>query len=199
MSKASQIRIVYRPVSALVPYVRNSRTHSDEQVGQIIESIRQFGWTNPLIIDGANGLIAGEGRLKAAIRMGLEEVPCIEKGDMSELQRRAYVIADNKLALNAGWNTELLQLELGELADEGFDLGLTGFNDEELMNLMGTEGEESGVSSVPTSAVADRFWISIRGPLALQADALQRLRTVMDDLPIDVELGTVNRDSELEP
>ena len=124
----------YKPaaVSDLVPYVRNARTHSAAQVAQIAGSIREFGFTNPILVDGDNGVIAGHGRLLAARQLGMTEVPTIKLSHLSAAQRRAYVIADNRLALNAGWDDELLRLELGELQIEGFDLGLIGFEPGEL-------------------------------------------------------------------
>jgi len=128
--------ISLRQVAALVPYARNSRTHSDAQVAQIAASIREFGWTNPVLIDGADGIIAGHGRLLAARKLGLTEVPCIVLDHLSETQKRALIIADNKLALNAGWDSEMLGLELQELAAEGFDLEMVGFTDDELAALM---------------------------------------------------------------
>lgn len=128
--------ISLRQVAALVPYARNSRTHSDVQVAQIAASIREFGWTNPVLIDGADGIIAGHGRLLAARKLGLTEVPCIVLDHLSETQKRALIIADNKLALNAGWDSEMLGLELQELAAEDFDMGLVGFTDDELAALL---------------------------------------------------------------
>lgn len=119
-------------VESLIPYARNSRTHSDEQVAQIAASIKEFGWTNPILIDGESGIIAGHGRLLAARKLGMFDVPVIQLSGMTDTQKRAYIIADNKLALNAGWDDELLGLELGELDLEGFDLELTGFTQEEI-------------------------------------------------------------------
>ena len=131
-----------RPVAALVPYARNARTHSDEQVAQIAASIREFGWTMPVLVDEAGTIIAGHGRLLAARRLGLAEVPVMVAAGWSEAQRRAYVIADNKLALNAGWDEELLRVELGELKGLGVDLGLIGFGELELEKLLlGTDGD----------------------------------------------------------
>jgi len=134
--------IIMRPVEALIPYARNARTHSETQVAQIAGSIREFGFTNPVLIDGANGIIAGHGRVLAAHRLGMTEVPCIELGHLTDAQRRAYIIADNKLALNAGWDTELLKIELEDLQLGGFDLSLTGFDELELGALFAetTEG-----------------------------------------------------------
>ena len=127
----------------LIPYARNSRTHSDAQVAQIAGSIREFGFTNPVLIDADNGIIAGHGRVMAAGKLGLDKVPCIRLAHLTETQKRAYIIADNKLALNAGWDEEMLALELGELADLDFDMDLIGFTEDELAGLLAetTEGE----------------------------------------------------------
>lgn len=133
--------ISLRQVAALVPYARNSRTHSDAQVAQIAASIREFGWTNPVLIDGADGIIAGHGRLLAARKLGLTEVPCIVLDHLSETQKRALIIADNKLALNAGWDSEMLALELQDLDAEGFDMGLVGFTEDELAALVAVKTE----------------------------------------------------------
>jgi DNA modification methylase len=130
------------PVENLIPYARNSRTHSDAQVAQIAASIKEFGFTNPVLIDEADGIIAGHGRLLAARKLGMAEVPCLRLGYLSEIQKRAYVIADNKLALNSGWDDEMLALEFSELADLGFDLDLTGFSPEEIDGLTPKQIEE---------------------------------------------------------
>ena len=144
-------------VSDLVPYARNARTHSDAQVAQIAASIREFGFTNPILVDGERGVIAGHGRLMAARKLGLAEVPTMELSHLSPAQRRAYVLADNKLALNAGWDDDMLRLELGDLRDEGFDLGLTGFMPDEIGKLLidATEGltDPDAVPDVPETPV----------------------------------------------
>ena len=127
-----KIEIRYKKVEDLIPYVNNSRTHSDEQVSQIASSMKEFGWTNPILLDGENGIIAGHGRLMAARKLNQTEVPTIELAGLTDIQKKAYIIADNKLALNAGWNDEILKLEIAELKNAGFDLGLTGFNVDEL-------------------------------------------------------------------
>ena len=129
-------------VASLVPYARNSRTHSDAQVAKIAASIREFGFLNPIIIDADNGIIAGHGRVMAAQKLGLANVPVIEASHLSEAQRRAYVLADNRLALDAGWDSEMLKVELQDLQAEGFDLSLTGFNVDEIGNFLAdaTEG-----------------------------------------------------------
>jgi len=116
----------------LIPYAANSRRHSDAQVAQIAASIKEFGFTNPVLIDGENGIIAGHGRVMAAQKLGLAEVPCLVLDHLSDAQRRAYIIADNKLALNAGWDEGLLTQEIARLEEDGFDLDLTGFDSEEL-------------------------------------------------------------------
>jgi site-specific DNA-methyltransferase (adenine-specific) len=129
------MKIVQVSIDKLIPYARNSRTHSDEQTAQIAASIQEFGFTNPILIDGKNGIIAGHGRVLAARKLNLTEVPCIELSGMTEVQKRAYIIADNKLALNSGWDNEMLALEMTDLTDAGFDLSLTGFSDEEVLAL----------------------------------------------------------------
>lgn len=116
------LAIAYLPVADLVPYARNARTHSPAQVDQIVASIREFGWTNPVLIDEAGGIIAGHGRVMAARQMDLPQVPCIRLAHLSAAQRRAYVLADNRLALNAGWDDDLLAAELEAIAELGFGL-----------------------------------------------------------------------------
>jgi DNA modification methylase len=128
-------------VDKLIPYAKNSRTHSPEQVAQIAASIKEFGFRNPILVDGV-GIIAGHGRLMAAQKLNLDKVPTIDCSDMTESQKKAYIIADNKLAMNAGWDNEFLTLELKDLEDEGFDLTLTGFDDKELDQLLAPEIEE---------------------------------------------------------
>ncbi len=126
-------------VEKLIPYVKNSRTHSDGQVAQIAASIKEFGWTNPILVDGESGVIAGHGRLLAARKLGQKEVPVIELAHMTESQKRAYVIADNQLAMNAGWDTTLLSLELADLKDQGFEMDVLGFDPKELDKLLEPE------------------------------------------------------------
>ena len=123
-------------VDRLIPYARNSRTHSDAQVAQIAASIKEFGFTNPVLIDADGGIIAGHGRVMGARQLGLAEVPCIRLGHLTDAQRRAYVIADNRLALNAGWDDAMLALEMRDLMDEGYDVGLTGFDLKEIDALL---------------------------------------------------------------
>lgn len=131
----SGLKVEYKKIKELIPYCNNSRTHSDEQVLQIASSIKEFGFTNPVLIDGQGGIIAGHGRVMAAKKLGLAEVPCIVLDGLSEAQKKAYIIADNKLALNSGWDEELLRVEFAELTDLGFDLALTGFEVAELQNI----------------------------------------------------------------
>jgi DNA modification methylase len=130
-----------RKLSELIPYARNARTHSDAQVAQIAASIREWGWTNPVLIDAEGGLIAGHGRVLAARKLGIEDVPCMVATGWSDAQKKAYILADNQLALNAGWDIELLKVEIGELGAEGFDLGLIGFGDDFLAGLLNTGNE----------------------------------------------------------
>jgi len=126
------MEIIYKKVEDLIPYVNNTRTHSKEQVNQIASSIKEFGFTNPVLIDEENGIIAGHGRIMGAKLLKMKEVPTICLNGLSEAQRKAYIIADNKIALNAGWDEELLKLEIEALKDMDFDIDLLGFSDEEL-------------------------------------------------------------------
>jgi ParB-like chromosome segregation protein Spo0J len=130
------------PVDILIPYARNSRTHSPEQVAQIAASIKEFGFTNPVLVDESGGIIAGHGRVLAAQKLSMKEVPCIELSHLNEVQKRAYVIADNKIALNAGWDVDMLKIEFMELEDAGFDLELTGFSEDELKAFEGFTNED---------------------------------------------------------
>jgi ParB-like chromosome segregation protein Spo0J len=122
-------------VSKLIPYANNSRTHDDAQVAQLAASIKEFGFRNPILVDGM-GIIAGHGRLLAARKLGLKKVPTIDCSDMTETQKKAYIIADNKLALNSGWDTNLLSLELEQLDADGFNLEVLGFNADELSSFI---------------------------------------------------------------
>jgi len=180
-----------RPVSSLTPYARNSRTHSDEQVAQISASIKEWGFTTPVLIDPDGGIIAGHGRLMAAQRLGLEDVPCIIAEGWTEAQKKAYVIADNKLALNAGWDNEMLAVEFGELKELDFDLSLTGFGDEELQafemfdeDLPG-EGENEG----STASLADKFGIPPFSVLNAREGWWQNRKRAWLALGIKSELG----------
>lgn len=168
------MKIEERQIEHLVPYVRNARTHSEEQVAQIAASIAEFGFTNPLLIGADDVIIAGHGRLMAAKQLGMKEVPVIVLDHLSEAQRRALVLADNQIAENAGWDEELLRAELAALKGEDFDIGLIGFDEDELTRIMdaidtgGTSspaGEGGGGSQSPSgpppasSKLADRFGI----------------------------------------
>jgi len=146
--------------TTLIPYARNTRTHSEAQVAQIAGSIREFGFTNPILIDAENGIIAGHGRVMAAQKLGLDKVPCIRLGHLTDTQRRAYIIADNKLALNAGWDEEMLGLELSDLREADFDLGLLGFDEAELGELMADPAEEAAKGSeVGAGSLSAKFGI----------------------------------------
>jgi DNA modification methylase len=199
-------------VDKLIPYAKNSRTHSPEQVGQIAASIKEFGFRNPILVDGV-GIIAGHGRLMAAQKLGLEKVPTIDCSDMNESQKKAYIIADNKLAMNAGWDNEFLTLELKDLEDEGFDLTLTGFDDKELDALLnvieGTDGltDEDAVPDTPIEPKTKLGDIYILGNHRLMCgdstsiDAVDKLMDgnkadmVFTDPPYGVDYKGINNDS----
>jgi hypothetical protein len=145
MSKARHPaeQVTQMSIERLIPYARNSRTHSDAQVAQIAASIKEWGWTTPVLIDEGGQIIAGHGRIMAARKLGMAEVPVIIAEGWTEAQKKAYVIADNKLALNAGWDEEILKLEFDELKELGFDLEMTGFSLDELDVLNAPPGESS--------------------------------------------------------
>lgn len=148
-----------RAVDVLVPYARNARTHSDAQVAQIAASIVEFGWTNPVLISGDNTIIAGHGRVLAARKLGMVEVPCIVLDHLTETQRRALIIADNKLALNAGWDDDMLAVEVQSLKDDGFELPTLGFGDDEIAALLsppiaGMVDPDGEPSDAPNAGVA---------------------------------------------
>ncbi len=164
MDRTTDLSISYRPVGDLIPYARNARTHSEAQVAMIAGSIREYGFTNPVLVDGASGIIAGHGRVMAAGKLGLATVPVIELAHLSETQKRAYILADNKLAEQAGWDRELLALELGDLRDMAVDLTSLGFDAGELDALLNAgqpdprEDEVPPVPAFPVSRVGD-LWI----------------------------------------
>ena len=202
---------VYKTVSLsdLIPYARNSRTHSDAQVAKLAASIKEFGFLNPIITDGQNGIIAGHGRVLAAQKLGLEALPCIEAGHLTEPQRRAYIIADNRMALDAGWDDELLRVELDELKDAGFDLSLTGFEVDEIEALSfgdePVEGltDEDAVPEVPEQPVTVEgdVWLLGRHRLmcgdSTSIDAVERLMDgrkadmVFTDPPYNIDYGNI--------
>jgi DNA modification methylase len=177
------LAIAWRPLGELIPYARNPRTHSDAQVAQIAASIREFGWTNPVLVDGGNGIIAGHGRVLAARKLRLERVPVIELAHMSEAQKRAYVLADNQLALNAGWDEALLRVELADLSALGFDLGLIGFGEGELERLLA--GESTGLTDDDEAPALPGQAITQPGDLWVLGE--HRLLCGDANVPADVE------------
>jgi ParB-like chromosome segregation protein Spo0J len=141
-----QLEVETWPIYKLVPYARNPRTHSDAQVAQIAASIAEFGFNNPILVDTKAGIIAGHGRLLAARKLQMTQVPVIVLDHLSERQKRAYILADNRLALNAGWDEELLRIELAALRDEEVHMNLLGFEDEELARLLAAQDATGGLT-----------------------------------------------------
>lgn len=167
------LEIEHVALTTLIPYARNARTHSPTQVSQLAGSIAEFGFTNPVLIGDDNVIIAGHGRVMAAEKLGLEEVPVIRLGHLTEAQRRAYIIADNKLALNAGWDEELLRVELADLQEMGIALGLTGFDEGELAALMADPaGEGEG---------GDRYTREIKAPIYEPTGEKPPVSALVDD------------------
>jgi DNA modification methylase len=168
MGKHREVRQVHMvPIGELRPYERNSRTHSDAQIDQIIASLNEFGWTNPVLVDEGLGVIAGHARVEAAKRMGYTDVPCIKLSGLSEAQKRAYIIADNKLALNAGWDEKLLALEFEDLKAFDFNLDLTGFRIDEIDALLAKADASAGLTDPDAVPEAPKVPASILGDLWL--------------------------------
>jgi hypothetical protein len=148
------LAIEHRPIEALIPYARNARTHSPAQVAMIAASIREFGFTNPVLVDGENGIIAGHGRVMAARQLGLSSIPVIELAHLTPAQKQAYILADNRLAEQAGWDRDLLALELGELEDLGVDLLTLGFDAGEIDDLLRSEEPDPREDLIPVAPAA---------------------------------------------
>ena len=200
-------------VTELIPYVKNARTHSDSQVNQIASSITEFGFTNPILVDGDRGIIAYHGRLMAAKKLGLNQVPVVILDHLSESQKRAYIIADNKLAENAGWDEELLANELADLKEENFDLDLIGFEDQELEKLFSNlyesdENEEEEdipeVSETPIAKAGDIWLLGDHKLICGDATKLETYRALLTneladmtftDPPYNVDYGNSMKDN----
>jgi ParB-like chromosome segregation protein Spo0J len=151
--------------ATLIPYARNARTHSEAQVAQIAGSIQEFGFNNPVLIDADNGIIAGHGRVMAANLLKLERVPCIRLEHLSDAQKRAFILADNRIALNSGWDTEMLANELSKLSEEEFDLGLLGFDEDELLKAIGfSDDEEDTLKPLDIKKAPKMTWVLIGIP-----------------------------------
>ena len=188
------MKITQKKVDSLIPYINNSRTHSDEQVAQIAASIKEFGWTNPILVDGDNSIIAGHGRLMAARKLGYKEVPTIELSDLTETQKKAYIIADNRLALNAGWDNELLTIELNDLLADGFALELLGFDPKELDALLEPEvveglTDEDAVPDVPdepTTKLGDIYQLGNHRLMCGDSTSIDAVDELMDGQKADM-------------
>ena len=188
------MKITQKKVTELIPYVKNSRTHSDEQVAQIAASIKEFGWTNPILIDGNNGIIAGHGRLLAARKLGHKEVPTIELKDLTETQKKAYIIADNRLALNAGWDSEMLTIELNDLLADGFALDILGFDPKEIAALLDPEvveglTDEDAVPDLPEepkTKLGDIYQLGRHRVMCGDSTSLNDVDTLMDGNKVDM-------------
>ncbi len=207
----AELKVTYCDPTDIIPYAMNSRTHSDEQVAQVAASIKEFGFTNPILVDEFNVIIAGHGRLMAAKKLGLDQVPTITLEGLTEAQRKAYVIADNKLALNAGWDDQALQTELERLQELDFDLALTGFDPDELAKLLEPEQiegltDEDEVPEVPDDPVSKEGDIWVCGNHRVMCgdstsiDAVEKLMDgkkadmVFTDPPYGVDYEGINND-----
>lgn len=170
------------PINELTPYTRNSRTHSAAQVDQIAASITEFGFCNPVLIDAQGEIIAGHGRVMAAKQLNIEQIPCIRLGHLTDAQKRAYVIADNKLAENAGWNEELLALELQELSELDFDLELIGFDGKPEK-----QKKETQIDDWDLTDCYEPFWLVVRGPIEHMQEVHEAIKQLeIEKLEIEV-------------
>lgn len=179
-----KLEITYRPIESLIPYINNARTHGAAQIAAIAASIREFGWTNPVLVDGANGIISGHGRVLAAKKLKIREVPVIELAGLTDGQRRAYILADNQIALNAGWDAEMLAVEIEALGEMGFDIELTGFTADEIAAMTG-----AGQDRAPEANLSDPFTLRPTSVFNARAGWWQARKRAWLALGIKSELG----------
>ncbi len=191
----ADLKIELRQVAALIPYIRNAKQHSDAQVAQIAASITEFGWGAPILVDGQNNVIAGHGRLLAARKLGMTEVPVVPMAHLTDIQRRALILADNKIGENASWDDELLGLELAELKDGGFDLGITGFSPDEWDALIAGDASTDGltdedqvpeVTENPISRAGDVWLLGDHKVLCGDATKAEDYKTLLGDELVDM-------------
>ncbi len=194
MAKPKNYKHVIRNIKDLIPYVNNSRTHSDDQTTQIASSIKEFGFTNPVLIDEQGGLIAGHGRLMAAEKLNIEEVPCIVLEGLTDAQKKAYVIADNQLALNAGWDLDKLKIEIEGLSEIDFDVNLLGFDDEFLNGLLDVqtsegltdEDEVPEAPEIPVSVLGDIWQLGNHRLMCGDSTSIDAVDKLMDGKKVDM-------------
>ena len=181
-------------VSELIPYVRNARTHSEAQVAQIAASIREFGFLSPILVAEDNTILAGHGRLAAALKLGLKKVPCVKENHLTETQKRAYIIADNKLSLNAGWDSELLAVELSELEGADFNLDLLGFDEAELSSIFDADKDvneddfdvEKELEEPCFSKTGDMWTLGRHRVICGDATKLETYKTLLEDTKVNL-------------
>lgn len=162
LDERGNMQVVFRSRRALIPYARNARTHSEAQIKQIAAAMREFGWTNPILLDEDDGIIAGHGRILAAEILKLDDdIPCIVLTGLSDAQKRAIVISDNKIALNAGWDNDMLMMELGDVTEEGFDLQVVGFSTQEMDALLGIKPDEAPEVPDPGDAYKEQYAVMV--------------------------------------
>ncbi|WP_421780617.1 site-specific DNA-methyltransferase [Gardnerella sp. KA00390] len=181
-------------VSELIPYVRNARTHSEAQVSQIAASIREFGFLSPILVAEDNTILAGHGRLAAALKLGLKKVPCVKENHLTETQKRAYIIADNKLSLNAGWDNELLAVELSELEGADFNVDLLGFDEAELSSIFDADKDvsdddfdvEKELEEPCFSKTGDMWTLGKHRVICGDATKLETFKTLLEDTKVNL-------------
>jgi len=198
MAKPKHYQHSIQKVSDLIPYVNNSRTHSDEQVTQIASSIKEFGFTSPVLIDEKGGIVAGHGRVMAAQKLKLDEVPCITLEGLTEAQKKAYVIADNQLPLNAGWDLDKLKLEIDGLVDLDFDINLLGFDDvflDGLLDVVGGDSDSQEDGDSPYTDKIEGLTYESTGEIYAPSDTFDS--TKVSELLSDIEKSSLNEDEKM--
>lgn len=193
MSEKTKLKIEHRPIIDLIAYVRNARVHTDDQLDALIKSIKRFGFNNPVLIDKKNGIIAGHGRVLAAMRMGMEAVPVIVLDHLTEAQKRAFILADNRITEMSEWDINLLDSELFDLSQINEDLGLDDLFNQDQPN--DKNKPEAVIREFAVNTVFDQFWISVRGPLQHQAEVLKVLAALRERIPhLAVDIGITEHD-----
>ena len=189
-TKKKTPQFVMRDIDDLIPYINNARTHSDEQINQVASSIKEFGFMNPVIISDDNGILAGHCRVMAAKKLGIKEVPCMQESHLTEAQKKAYILADNKLAENAGWDMDLVRIELEDLKLVNFDISIIGFDEKELIQIEGNdEQEESNYTNVINTP---QYEITGENPPLVQCCDNEKT----EDLIREIEMSSVSADEK---
>ena len=187
MAQVKDLQIIYRNVDDLIPYARNARTHSEEQITKLASSIKEFGFTDPIELDGENGILSGHGRVMAAKKLGLKQVPCVDLNGLTPAQKKAYILAANRLALDAGWDEDLLKVEFEELKADEFNLEVVGFTEDEIEDCLNPRSylddvSEDNFSLIDKDKETDVFAVSFSFPLSMKETVMSYINSVGKDV-----------------